>query len=205
MAGGHECLFPTASLPHQNICLSSRNITEADALQQQVAGSTNYHFPAQKAIPYSLPAYLPECLGLLGRQGGRFACEPRALGGLWGEDGDHCAAPAALVWWGWVLEGCYWQMRPTSAWRRPNGGKAGSKGTRGPLARCQPAVGALGPGRENAWSPQPAHLVSAPVSAGTHASLTKRVEKSLSFFLAFFLHRSLFFYYYFFLKTLSES
>lgn len=97
MAGGHECLFPTASLPHQNISLSSGNITEVDALQWQIAGSTNYHFPAQKVVPYSLPTHLPRWLGLLGQQGGRFACEPCALGGLWDGDGDCRAPPAALA------------------------------------------------------------------------------------------------------------
>ena len=93
-----------------------------DALKWQVAGSTNYHIPAKKAVPYSLPAHLPEGLGLLGPQGGSFACEPHALGGLWEGDGDCCAPPAALVQWGWVLEASCRQVRSTSAWREARSG-----------------------------------------------------------------------------------
>lgn len=51
MAGGHECLFPTVSLPHQNTSLSSMSTTDVDVLWWQVARLINYHFPAQKVHP----------------------------------------------------------------------------------------------------------------------------------------------------------
>lgn len=55
MAGGYGCLFPTVSLPHQIISLSSMNITEVDVLWWQIARLLNYHFPTQKIHPMLTP------------------------------------------------------------------------------------------------------------------------------------------------------
>lgn len=59
MAGGHECLFPAVSLPHQNISIPSMNVTEVDVLWSQAARSMNYHFPTQKIHPMLTPLSPP--------------------------------------------------------------------------------------------------------------------------------------------------
>lgn len=137
MAGGHECLFPSVSLPTQiPVCLawtSLMRICCGGRLQDQLIAI----FLPKNPILCSLPSHIPKWLGAA-RRG--VACEPCAVSGLW--SGIVFLQPPGRVrfWRDAAGIQCKTNVSPGE---RLNHSHASSKGAGAQLARYQPTVCAL--------------------------------------------------------------